>query len=315
MSAEFNWFPGHMNKTLKEIEKRIPVVDLVIEIVDARAPYSSQNLTFRKILKNKPVLYVLSKGDLADPSVTKLWIEHFKSNGHTVFLLDDRNKNIVKDLIKAIDQATIIKQEKDKSRGLVNSLINALVIGVPNVGKSTFINRVIKDKSVKVGNKPGVTRGIQTISLNQRITLMDTPGVLPGKLESEATATNLCGINSIKEEVYPKERVSARLMSYIFNHYEGVVENYFKISPHLQRPIQIADTYILFEMIAKSMKWYLTEDMPDVERVMTVFMRNLANGVMGKLSFEKPFEIVPELIEESHKEKVKIIDGDITKQW
>ncbi|WP_031542964.1 ribosome biogenesis GTPase YlqF [Mesoplasma photuris] len=313
MSVEFNWFPGHMNKALKEIEKRIPVVDLVIEVIDARAPYSSQNQTFRKILKNKPVLYVMSKGDVADPVVTKKWIEQLESQGHVVYLLDNRNKNIVTDLIKAIDKATFEKQERDKKRGMLNSLINALVIGIPNVGKSTFINRVIKDKSVKVGNKPGVTRGIQTISLNQRMTLMDTPGVLPAKLESEAVATNICGINSIKEEVFPKERISARLMKYIYNEYEKVIEEYFKITPHLQRPIQITDTFVIFEMIAKSKKWYLSEELPDTERAMTVFMHKLADGEIGKVSFEKPEEIYFD--EEEIVKRVRNQNGDITKLW
>ncbi|WP_027063156.1 ribosome biogenesis GTPase YlqF [Mesoplasma seiffertii] len=314
MGAEFNWFPGHMNKALKEIEKRIPIVDLVIEIVDARAPYSSQNFTFRKLLKNKPVLYVMSKGDLADPEITKQWIEYFKQKGHEVLLLNDKNRNIVKELIQAIDRTTKAKQERDRARGLVNPLINALVIGVPNVGKSTFINRVIKDKNVKVGNKPGVTRGIQTINLNQRITLMDTPGVLPAKLESEATATNLCAINSIREDVYPKERVAGRILTYIFNNYENVIEQEYKISPHLQRPIEVLDTYLLFEMIAKSRKWFLAEDMPDVERVMTTLLRKFADGEIARMSFEKPNEIVPEEIEKTV--KVKPNDtGDITSQW
>ncbi|ATZ18824.1 ribosomal biogenesis GTPase [Williamsoniiplasma somnilux] len=312
MSVDFNWFPGHMNKTLKEIEKRIPIVDLVIEIVDARAPYSSQNQTFKKILDSKPVLCVISKADLADPNITKQWINFFESNNKHVFVIDPNNKNIVKDLINAIDHATKEKQDKDRAKGFVNSLINVLVIGIPNVGKSTFINKIIRDKSVKVGNKPGVTRGIQTLSLNKRITLMDTPGVLPAKLENELTATNICGIYSIKEDVYPRERVASRLMKYVYNNYNNLIEKKYHLVSSLKRPIETIDSYYLFEMIATSLGWIIANEIPDIERVMQAFIRDLANGKIGKISFERPSDIIIEEPQDSiMNEKIE----DITTQW
>ncbi|AVN60535.1 ribosome biogenesis GTPase YlqF [Mesoplasma entomophilum] len=315
MSAEFNWFPGHMNKTLKNIEEKIPVVDLVIEILDARAPYSSRNLTFSKILKNKPVLYVLSKADIADPKITQEWVEYYEKKNNTVMVLDDKQKNIVKPLIDLINKATKEKQEKDKAKGMVNSLINVLVIGIPNVGKSTFINRLIKNKSVKAGNKPGLTRGIQLIHLSQFISLLDTPGVLPAKLENETVATNICAINSIKEDVYPKERVAGKLMQYLFNHYEGLIENHYKISPRLQRPIQIADTFIIFEMIAKVRKWYMNDDLLDYDRVIDTFMRDIIGNEFTKVSFERILEVVPEEMEKASKVKNEKSIEDISDLW
>lgn len=315
MSAEFNWFPGHMNKTLKNIEEKISVVDLVIEILDARAPYSSRNLTFSKLLKNKPTLYVLSKADLADPKVTRDWAEYYEKKNNTVMILDDKQKNIVKPLIDLINIATKEKQEKDKAKGMINSLINVLVIGIPNVGKSTFINRLIKNKSVKAGNKPGLTRGIQTIQLSKFISLFDTPGVLPAKLENETVATNICAINSIKEDVYPKERVSGKLMQYLFNHYEGLIEEQYKISPRLQRPIQIADTFIIFEMIAKVRKWYLNDGLLDYDRVINAFMRDIIQNQFTRVSFERILEVVPEEMEKASKVKNEKAIEDISDLW
>ncbi|ASZ09307.1 ribosome biogenesis GTPase YlqF [Mesoplasma chauliocola] len=315
MSAEFNWFPGHMNKTLKNIEEKIPVVDLVIEILDARAPYSSRNLTFSKLLKNKPVLYVFSKADIADSKVTQEWVEYYQKKNNKVMVLDDKQKNIVKPLIDLINQSTKEKQEKDKAKGMVNSLINVLVIGIPNVGKSTFINRLIKNKNVKAGNKPGLTRGIQIIQLSQFISLWDTPGVLPAKLENETVATNICAINSIKEDVYPKERVAGKLMQYIFNHYESLIEQHYKISPRLQRPIQVADTFIIFEMIAKVKKWYLNDDLPDYDRVIDLFLRDLIQNNFEKISFERILEVVPEAMEKAAKTKNEKETEDISDLW
>lgn len=291
MSATFNWFPGHMNKTLKEIEERIPIVDLVIEVIDARAPFSSQNQTFKKVLKNKPILSVLSKTDVADPQVTKKWIQYFKRQERLLMIYDEHDKNLVKDLIGYVNEATKTKQTRDREKGLAVSLVNALVIGIPNVGKSTLINRLIKDKSVKVGNRPGVTRGIQLLHLNETISLMDTPGVLPSKIGNERMAANLCGINSIKENVFPRERVAGILMKYIFNNYPGLIENHYRLEDlRLKRPVTEADTYKIFEAMAQSSKVHLRSDVLMVERTMEHFMHELADGKF-RVSLETPAEI------------------------
>lgn len=319
MSAEFNWFPGHMNKTLKEIEDKIKIVDVVVEVIDARAPYSSQNLTFKKLLKNKPIIYVFSKADLADPTVTDEWVKYYsKKDKVKVIVLNNNGKlDIVNELINAINQATEAKRERDKKNGIKNSLINALVIGIPNVGKSTFINRVIKGKNVKVGNKPGITRGIQVIHLNQFINLLDTPGVLPSKLESETVATNICAINSVKDNVFPKERVAARLMRYIFNHYEGYIERYYKISTNLQRPVETVYTYKIFEKIGKERRWYITDNMLDMQRILSLFLKDVSLGKIGKISLERVLDVVPEEIEKavSYKKKEEEEVDDISALW
>ncbi|SYV96054.1 ribosomal biogenesis GTPase, partial [Mycoplasma putrefaciens] len=232
-----------------------------------------------------------------------------------MIVLNSKKHDVVNELINAINQATIAKRQRDLKNGLKNSLINALVIGIPNVGKSTFINRVIKGKNVKVGNKPGITRGIQVIHLNQFINLLDTPGVLPSKLESETTATNICAINSIKDTVFPKERVAARLMRYVFNHYEGYVEKYYKISTNLQRPIETIYTYKIFEKIAREKRWYITQEILDMQRAFSLFLNDLALGKIGKISFERVLEVVPEEINKAIKEKKEEDVEDISALW
>ncbi|ABC01164.1 ribosome biogenesis GTPase YlqF [Mycoplasma capricolum subsp. capripneumoniae] len=316
MSAEFNWFPGHMNKTLKDIEARIEIVDVVVEVIDSRAPYSSKNATFKKLLKDKPIVYIFSKADIADSKVTQQWVDYYiKNENSKVIVLYNRHTDVVNELINVINELTIKKREKDKAKGIKNTLINALVIGIPNVGKSTFINRVIKGKNVKVGNKPGVTRGIQLIHLNPFINLLDTPGVLPSKLESETVAVNICAINSIKDNVFPKERVAAKLMSYVYNNYDDIIEKYYKINLRLQKPISVIDSYKIFETIGIEKKWYITEDILDMERILSSFLKDLDKGKLGKISFEKVLEIVPEEIQKAINPEDNKQDNDISSLW
>ncbi|QIN42477.1 ribosome biogenesis GTPase YlqF [Mycoplasma capricolum subsp. capripneumoniae] len=316
MSAEFNWFPGHMNKTLKDIEARIEIVDVVVEVIDSRAPYSSKNATFKKLLKDKPIVYIFSKADIADSKVTQQWVDYYiKNENSKVIVLYNRHTDVVNELINVINELTIKKREKDKAKGIKNTLINALVIGIPNVGKSTFINRVIKGKNIKVGNKPGVTRGIQLIHLNPFINLLDTPGVLPSKLESETVAVNICAINSIKDNVFPKERVAAKLMSYVYNNYDDIIEKYYKINLRLQKPISVIDSYKIFETIGIEKKWYITEDILDMERILSSFLKDLDKGKLGKISFEKVLEIVPEEIQKAINPEDNKQDNDISSLW
>jgi len=314
MGNYLNWFPGHMHKTLKEIEKKIPLVDLVIEVVDARAPYSTQNMLFERILKNKKVLFVLSKTDLADPKVTEKWIDYFTENSQNLIMTMDKNsQNLEPILVKKINEATKEIQEKQRKKGIVNPQLNVLVLGLPNVGKSTFINKVMKGKTVKTGNKPGLTRGLQRIQLTKNITLIDTPGIMPTVIENELIATNLVSVNSVKEDVFPRERMASRAMTYIFNAYPGVIENAYHIKSGYNPPINIEDSYRIFEKIAKTNKWIILGDVPDVERVMQKFLRDVANGKLGRLSFETP-EMVFNLNDENS-ENDESKTEDVTLEW
>lgn len=262
MNATFNWFPGHMNKTLKNIEAKRPVIDLVIELVDARAPIATQNLTFQKILMNKPRLLLMTKTDLADPKVTESWLNYFKNQSQVVMILNYEQPNFVKKLINAIQATMAEKQARQKKRGLVNPQINALVVGIPNVGKSTFINHLSKDKKVKVGNQPGVTRGLQVLQLTPQINLIDSPGVLPAKLGSSMQADILAGLNAIRQDIFPLEEVSEALFPII-------VENYPEFLPP---EIIHQDPEFAFVAWAN-----LKNQTPHT--IMKKFLKNIADGV------------------------------------
>ncbi|WP_338972868.1 ribosome biogenesis GTPase YlqF [Spiroplasma endosymbiont of Panorpa germanica] len=292
--ASFNWFPGHMNKAIKEIQKQIPVVDLIIEIVDARAPYSSQNPIFKKILANKSKLLVFTKCDLADGNVVKEWKNYFESKGNFVYLIQNKTVPIVSEIIKQINKITLDKQNRDKNRGIVNPQINALVIGVPNVGKSTVISRLAKGKELKIGNKPGVTRGMQRINLDKNITLIDTPGILPAKFSNEKEAINLAAINAIKREVIPKERFVCLLLQNLYNNYQKNLEDFFKEDLNFDKPLSLDDSVAMLENYAKKNQWIVVEGVWDVERVMELFISDLFKNKLENISFENPSFLINE---------------------
>jgi ribosome biogenesis GTPase A len=168
-----------------------------------------------------------------------------------VITLEKKTQNLASILIKKINEATKDLQEKLHKKGIINPQLNVLVLGLPNVGKSTFINKVVKDKSVKTGNKPGLTRGLQRIQLNKNITLIDTPGIMPTVIESEFVATNLVCVNTVKEDIFPRERMASRAMAYIFNTYPGIIEHCYQIKSGYVPPISVEDAYRIFEKIAK----------------------------------------------------------------
>ncbi|MCL8211103.1 Ribosome biogenesis GTPase A [Mesoplasma sp. JKS002658] len=316
MSGAQNWFPGHMNKTLKEIEQLITAVDVVVEVIDARAPYSSQNPLFRNLLKNKVVVYVISKIDLANPLATKEWMEHFQEQGDSFLLVEKTSQNLTDQLVGIINQVTAKTRKKQHQKGIVNPQLNALIIGLPNVGKSTFINKIVKDKRVKAGNKPGLTRGLQRIVLTKNITLIDTPGIMPSKIPNESIATNLVLINAVKEDVFPRERMAARAMRYVFNNYPDKVKEVYQTRLNFLPPIEIKDTYRIFEKIAKKNKWVLLEDVYDVERVMKTFLRDVQNGKLGRISYETP-ELIAQLEVNPNKEEPDQVENksDVSSEW
>ncbi|WP_339021483.1 ribosome biogenesis GTPase YlqF [Spiroplasma endosymbiont of Atherix ibis] len=314
--STFNWFPGHMNKSIKEIEEKISIVDLVIEIVDARAPFSTQNPLLRKILNKRPRLIIMTKFDLSDKEITNQWSDYFKNAGHKAYIVKDKQANIYNDVLKLINEMTRENQLKQKSRGIENPQLNVLVVGIPNVGKSTVISKLSKGKSLKIANKPGVTRGMQRIIMNNSITLIDTPGILPAKFENETVACNCAATNSIILDVIPKERMATKLMRYIYNSYPLLIENIYKINKNVLRPINYDDTFTIFEEIAKRNKFIILDEIPDVERVIELFIHDIINNNLGKISFEKPIEI-KEISKQAIKENDldSTVVSDLTVEW
>ena len=198
---EFQWYPGHMTKAKRQMMEDIKLIDLVIELVDARIPLSSRNPDIDELGKQKARLILLNKTDLADPKVTIRWKEYFQKKGYFVVTLDSRNRKGMKEVTQVVMDACAKKIERDRARGIKNRPVRAMVVGIPNVGKSTFINSYAGKACAKTGNKPGVTKGKQWIRLNKNVELLDTPGILWPKFEDQTVGLHLACIGSIKDEL------------------------------------------------------------------------------------------------------------------
>jgi ribosome biogenesis GTPase A len=287
--ASFNWFPGHMNKSIKEIEEMIPVVDLVIEIVDSRAPFSTQNPLLRRLLSKRPRLIIMSKGDLADPNITTKWIDHFEMQGDHTYLINDKNANITTDIERLIHKMTKEKQDRDKRRGIEVPQLNVLVVGIPNVGKSTFIQNISKGKMLKKGNKPG--------------------------FENETIACNCAAANAIRLEVIPRERFAAKIVKYVYNNYPNAIDKLYSINVTAARPIDYDDSFGILELIAKKMKFLILDDTPDIERAVDLFINDLHQNRFGRISFEQPMEVANTIEFNTEDDIDFTVESDLTIEW
>lgn len=284
MMATFNWFPGHMNKTLKNISNKMKVVDLIIEIVDARAPEASSNPILYKIIGSKPVVKLLSKSDLADPEITKKWISWYQKNNINASLLNYQQPHFSKKIIEIINQTLQLKISRWKEKGLLQPQVNVLVVGIPNVGKSTFINQLSKRHKTIVANRPGVTRGLQIIQLSPIINVIDSPGVLPPKLDSWETAIKLVAINAIKKGIYPVGDVGHSLVENLYQQYP----NYWIREYNLKDSIASKNiAQYIFQQMAMNKKYQLTNEFDWDSKVIEPFIEDLANGKFH-FSFEYP---------------------------
>ena len=215
---QFQWYPGHMTKAKRQMQEDIKLVDLVIELVDARIPMSSRNPDIDELGKNKARLILLNKADLADKQANQAWTEYFEKKGYTVVRMDARSKAQIKPVNNAILEACKEKIERDRRRGIKNRPVRAMVVGIPNVGKSTFINSFAGKACAKTGNKPGVTKGKQWIRLNKSVELLDTPGILWPKFEDQSVGLKLALIGSIKDEILNIDEMSLELIKLLQRH-------------------------------------------------------------------------------------------------
>ena len=229
MGQQIHWFPGHMNKALNEVENKVKLVDVVIELLDARAPFSSINENLEKVIQNKKKLIVLTKIDLADQNATKEWVEALKKKYDSILTLDLKNNGAEAILSKAVIALGKDKWAKEMAKGMKPQPIRAMIIGIPNVGKSSLINRIAKRKAAGVQNKPGFTRGEQWIKVNKDFLLLDTPGILPMNYENQKKAAHLALIGAIREEILPNETLAEMLLEYLKNQYPSALKDRFDI--------------------------------------------------------------------------------------
>ena len=282
MSSQIHWFPGHMSKALREIEERIKVVDVVIEILDARAPSSSINEELEKLIANKKRLVILSKPDLADPKVTPLLVTLLKKSYDDVLVLNLTDNNAGKSIAKSINILGEEKHKKEMAKGMKPQPIRAMILGIPNVGKSSLINRIANRRAAGVQNKPGYTRGEQWIKVNKDFLLMDTPGVLPMSYENVKKAANLALIGAIREDILPNEELVKILLSYLKKHYPLALKERFNIE-------EIKDANIVIEQICLNRNLVNNNGEKDISRAMNLLLKEFKDGKLGRFTLENEY--------------------------
>ncbi len=275
------WFPGHMTKAKREMQEKLNMVDMVIELRDARIPSASKNPMIEELCQNKPRLIVLSKKDKADAAATKLWCSALQNETTRVVALDILKENITARIVEESRLLMQAKIERMKRRGIRPRAIRAMVVGVPNVGKSTFINRVSKKKVAVTGDRPGVTRALQWSKVNQNLELLDTPGVLWPKFEDETVGVLLAITGAIRDEILPLEEIAAWAMRYLIaNHKEALQQRY---------DIAVCeDPYIMLERIAEK-RGFMRKGEMDEKRTIEAFLRELRDDKLGRITWEMPY--------------------------
>lgn len=279
-----NWYPGHMKKTKDLLQENIKLVNIVIEVIDARIPIASKNPDFDQLFRDKKRLIVLNKYDLADPNMNKVWQDYYKSKGWSCVLYNSTNNKELRKLDIAIAEATKEIVERYKKRGLLNKSIKAMIVGIPNVGKSTLINSLAKKKSAKTGNMPGVTKGKQWIHLAGNIDLLDTPGILWPKFEDEKGALNLAFTGAIKDEVLVLEEIVLKFVEKMIqlNKINAILEKY-NIEQG-EKPLDVLDN------IAIKKGFFLNNKEIDYLRVANLLLSDFRSGKLGLITLETPGE-------------------------
>ena len=279
MGQQIHWFPGHMNKALNEVENKVKLVDVIIELFDARAPLSSINENLTKITQNKKKLIVLTKTDLADPEQTKKWQEYLGQKYDAVLCLDLKSNNAESLLSKAVISLGKDKWAKDMAKGMKPQPIRTMIVGIPNVGKSSLINRLAKRKAAGVQNKPGYTRGEQWIKVNKDFLLLDTPGILPMSYENQKKAANLALIGAIREDILPNEQLGEMLISYLKEHYPNALKERFGIE-------EITDRLTVLNQISERRKIVNGVGENDLLRAEALLLKEFKDGLLGRITLE-----------------------------
>ena len=277
----FQWYPGHMTKAKRMMQENIKLIDLVIELVDARVPMSSRNPDIDELGKNKARLILLNKSDLAEEKQNDAWVEYFKSKGFSVVKVNSKKGGGIKSIHGVIQEACKEKIERDRKRGILNRPVRAMVVGIPNVGKSTFINALAGKACAKTGNKPGVTKGKQWIRLNKNVELLDTPGILWPKFEDQTVGLRLAFIGSIKYEILNTEELATEIIQFLKKYYVGVLAEKYAI-------IEVDDPYQCLADIAKSRHCLLRGNELDTAKAATLLIDDFRDGRLGRITLEFP---------------------------
>ncbi len=292
-STNINWYPGHMAKTKREISEDLNLIDVVIEIIDARIPASSQNPDIAELTKNKKKIILLNKADLADSKENEKWISYFKKEDRNAIIVDCNLGKGINDVIKEIENIMEEELSKYAEKGRTGRKIRVMVLGIPNVGKSSFINRIVKANRLEVGNKPGVTRKKQWISINDKINLLDTPGVLWPKFQDEKTALNLAYTGTIKDDVLEQTEIAFQLLKFLLENYrENLVKRYNLTNEYIENTLkqEQPENFNIYEImleIGKKRGAIISGGNIDEEKTAKIILEDFRNGKLGKITIEK----------------------------
>ena len=275
------WYPGHMTKAKRQMQEDIKLIDLIIELVDARVPLSSRNPDIDELGKNKSRLILLNKADLADERQNEAWKAYFQKKGFFVVKVDSRNGSGMKMIQNVIQEACKEKIERDRRRGIKNRPIRAMVVGIPNVGKSTFINTFAGRACAKTGNKPGVTKGKQWIRLNKGVELLDTPGILWPKFEDQQVGMRVACVGSIKDDILNMEELSLWLIDYLREHYAGILSARYEVE-------EDGTAVEVLERIARARGCLKKQEELDYAKAALVLFDDFRSGKIGRITLEWP---------------------------
>ena len=279
----YQWYPGHMTKAKRMMQENISLIDLVIELVDAREPISSRNPDIDDLGKNKSRIILLNKSDLADPKANKEWMAYFGAKGFHVLEINSKTGNGIKSIQSLVQEACKEKIERDRKRGILNRPVRAMVVGIPNVGKSTFINSFAGKACAKTGNKPGVTKGKQWIKLNKNLELLDTPGILWPKFEDQAIGMKLAFIGSINDEILLTDELALDFIKHVETRYGSLIKERYSLE-ECNTPLEV------LAGIARNRRCFKKGEELDLEKAAGMLIDDFRSGKLGRISLEWPEE-------------------------
>ncbi|MBO8171050.1 MAG: ribosome biogenesis GTPase YlqF [Bacillaceae bacterium] len=276
------WFPGHMAKARRQIQEKLKLVDVVIELLDARLPMSSRNPVIDEVVQDKPRVIVLNKSDLADPGITRAWVDRFQSEDRQAVPVDALNGKGISQLARLTQEAVQDKMDRRKKKGIAGRAVRTMILGIPNVGKSSLINRMAGRKVARTGDRPAVTRHQQWVKIGKQLELLDTPGILWPKFEDKMVGLRLAASGAIKDEIIDLEEVALYLAAYLKFHYADAVKQRFKIDEIPDSPVE------LLELIGTKRGCLRSGGVIDYEKTAEILLREFRSGKIGAISLERP---------------------------